>query len=179
MNIIVIIIGFHITNESEIGLLVGINPLMQFFLMVIMGKVLSQKNIKLFLISGFILTVIVIFGYIFSNSFWGFFIFQILVSLSYSMFWMATIVYIAQNSTPINRGRFMGYANTSIFAGTTIGGLFFSLLLTFFNSNYYLSMSFMIIFPIISIIITIFLFKLPKAEIRKNSKKGTDFELSH
>ena len=49
LNIIVIIIGFHITNESEIGLLVGINPLMQFFLMVIMGKVLSQKNIKLFL----------------------------------------------------------------------------------------------------------------------------------
>ncbi|MFX1420424.1 MAG: MFS transporter [Promethearchaeota archaeon] len=153
LNIIIIIMSFHISSNSEIGLLIGINPLMQFFFILIMGKVLSQKNFKLFLILGYILTVIVILGYIFSNNFWGFFVFQVLVSLSYSMFWMATIVYLAQNSTPVNKGRFMGYANTSLFAGTTIGGLFFSMLLGIFNSNYYIAMLFMIIFPIISTLI--------------------------
>ncbi|UCC18793.1 MAG: MFS transporter [Promethearchaeota archaeon] len=153
LNIIIIIMSFHISSNSEVGLLIGLNPLMQFFFMLLMGKVLSEKNLKLFLILGYILTVIVILGYIFSNNFWGFFIFQVLVSLSYAMFWMATIVFLAQNSTPVNKGRFMGYANTSLFAGTTIGGLFFSLLLGIFNSDYYVAMPFMIMFPIISILI--------------------------
>ncbi len=162
LNVIIIIMSFHISSTSEIGILVGINPLMQFFLMLLMGNILSKKNIKIFLIAGYVLTVFVIFGYIISNNFWSFFIFQVMVSLSYSMFWMATIVYIAQNSTPINKGQFMGYANTSIFAGTTIGGIFFSLLLVIFNSNYYLSMLFMAIFPLISILVILWLFELPK-----------------
>jgi len=161
LNVMTIIMSFHISSTSEIGILVGVNPLMQFFLMLLMGKILSKKNIKYFLITGYFITVIVIFGYIISNNFWSFFIFQVLVSLSYSMFWMATIVYIAQNSTSVNKGRFMGYANTSIFAGTTIGGMFFSLLLVGFQSNYYTSMFFMIIFPVISILIILFLFKIP------------------
>ena len=165
LNIIVMIMGIHISSTSEIGLLIGINPLMQFFLMLFIGKVLSQKNIKYFLILGYIFTVIAIFGYIISSNFWSFLTFQVIVSLSYSMFWMATIVYIAQNSTHTNKGRFIGYANTSIFAGTTIGGLFFSLLLTLFSSNYYISMSFMIIFPVISTFIILFLFKLPEKKV--------------
>jgi MFS family permease len=161
LNIITIIIGFHISSAIEIGILVGINPLMQFFLMLLMGKILSKNNTKYFLIAGYGLTVIVIVGYIISNNFWSFLIFQVLVSLSYSMFWMATIVYIAQNSTPVNKGQFMGYANTSIFAGTSIGGVFFTLLLIGFQSNYYISMVFMTFFPLISILIVLFLFKNP------------------
>ena len=162
LNVLYSIMEPHISSNSEIGMLVGINPLMQFFLMLLIGKFLTQKNIKIFLISGYVLTVIVILGYIISNNFWSFFIFQVMVSLSYSMFWMATIVYIAQNSTPINKGLFMGYANTSLFAGTTIGGLFFSLLLVIFDSNYYISMAFMTMFPVVSMLIIFLLFRLPK-----------------
>lgn len=159
LNIIVIIMGFYIPNNTEIAFLVGINPLFQFFIMIFIGKKLNQKNIKTAMILGYSLSVVVIIGYIISFDFWSFLVFQVLVSLSYSMFWIAITVYIAQNSTPNNKGRFMGYATSSIFAGTTIGGLFFSLLLAVFHSNYYISMSFMIIFPIISTLIISLKFK--------------------
>jgi MFS family permease len=162
INILVIIMSFHISSNTEIGFLVGLNPLLQFFLMIIIGKLLNQKNIKFLLIFGYLISVFVIIGYIISFNFWTFFVFQLLLSLSYSLFWMATTVYIAQNSTPVNKGRYMGYATTSIFAGTTIGGLFFSMLLALFQSNYYISMSFMIMLPLISTLIIIFVFKLPK-----------------
>ncbi|MEE9378657.1 MAG: MFS transporter [Candidatus Lokiarchaeia archaeon] len=159
LNIIVIIMGFYIPNNTEIAFLVGINPLFQVFIMLFIGKKLNQKNIKTAMILGFGLSAIVIIGYIISVDFWSFLVFQVLVSLSYSLFWIAITVYIAQNSTPNNKGRFMGYATSSIFAGTTIGGLFFSLLLAVFHSNYYISMSFMIIFPIISMLIISLKFK--------------------
>ncbi len=159
LNIIVILMGFYIPNNTEIAFLVGINPLFQFFIMPFIGKKLNQKNIKMVMILGYALSFIAIIGYIISVDFWSFLVFQVLVSLSYSMFWIATTVYIAQNSTPNNKGRFMGYATSSIFAGTTTGGLFFSLLLAIFNSNYYISMSFMIIFPIISMIVISLKFK--------------------
>ncbi|MCK4780458.1 MAG: MFS transporter, partial [Candidatus Lokiarchaeota archaeon] len=159
LNIIVIIMGFYIPNNTEIAFLVGINPLFQVFIMLFIGKKLNQKNIKTAMILGFGLSVIVIIGYIISVDFWSFLVFQVLVSLSYSLFWIAITVYIAQNSTPNNKGRFMGYATSSIFAGTTLGGLFFSLLLAVFHSNYYISMSFMIIFPIISTLIITLKFK--------------------
>jgi len=159
LNIIVILMGFYIPNNTEIAFLVGINPLFQFFIMLFIGKKLKQKNFKAAMILGYGLSVIVIIGYIISVDFWSFLVFQVLVSLSYSLFWIATTVYIAQNSTPNNKGRFMGYATSSIFAGTTAGGLFFSLLLAVFHSNYYISMSFMIIFPIISTLIISLKFK--------------------
>jgi MFS family permease len=165
LNVLVIIMNPHIHSTTSIGFLVGLNPLLQFFVMIIIGKVLNEKNIKLFMILGYVLSVVVIFGYIISVDFWSFFTFQVILAIGYSMFWIATIVYIAQNSTPANKGRFMGYATTSVFAGTTTGGLFFSLLLAGFHSNYYVSMSFMIIFPVISIIIILFVFKLPKKKI--------------
>ncbi len=159
LNILVIIMEFYIPNNTEIGFLLSMNPLLQFFAMPLLGKKLNQRNIKGLMILGYFLSVLVIIGYILSFGFWSFLICQILVSLSYSLFWMATTVYIAQNSTPINKGRFMGYATSSIFAGTTLGGIFFSLMLTVFDSNYYISMSFMIIFPIFSSLIIILLFK--------------------
>ncbi len=159
LNILVIIIGFYLEINTQIALLLGINPLLQFFLMPFIGKKLKQKNIKGVLILGYFLSVIVIIGYIIADDFWSFLIFQVLISLSYSLFWMATTVYIAQNSTPINKGRYMGYATASIFAGTAFGGVFFSLLLALFNSNYYISISFMIIFPTISTLVILFNFK--------------------
>jgi MFS family permease len=165
LNILVIIMAPHIPNNTEIGFLIGLNPLLQFFIIFFMGKLLNEKNIKLIMIFGYVSSVFVIIGWIISVNFWSFFIFQVLVSLSYSMFWMATIVFIAQNSTPTNKGRYMGYATTSIFAGTTMGGLFFSGLLAVFQSNYYISMSIMIVFPVISSLIIVFLFKLPEKSI--------------
>ncbi|MFW9826623.1 MAG: MFS transporter [Candidatus Thorarchaeota archaeon] len=162
VNILVIIMSFYIINNVSIGFLVGLNPLLQCFIILFIGKIISDKNIKFIMIMGYTLSIFVIIGYIISINFWSFFLFQVLLSLSYSMFWISTIVYIAQNSTPANKGRFIGHATTSIYAGTTVGGIFFSLLLAAFNSNYYISMSFMILFPILSTLSIIFLFKLPK-----------------
>ncbi len=166
-----------IPSNTEIGFLIGLNPLLQFFLLLLVGKILTQKKIKFFIIIGNILSVIVIFGYIVSVDFWSFFIFQIMISLSYSMYWMAIIVYIAQNSTPQNKGKYMGYANTSLYAGATVGGVFFSFLLAVFPSNYYISMSFMMIFPVISTLIILFLFKLPEKKVIQHSKKDVSSEL--
>ncbi len=161
LNVLVNILSPHIPTNTGIGFLVGLNPLLQFFFIIIIGILLKEKNIKLFLILGYIISTIVIIGYIISIDFWSFFFVQVMLAIGYSMFWIATIVYIAQNSNPINKGRFMGYATTSTFAGTTSGGLLFGLLLAVFQDNYDLSMSFMIIFPVISTIIIIILFKLP------------------
>lgn len=164
MPILAIIMSFHLGNDTEIGFLIGINFLLQFFQMLLIGQVIAIKNIKSFMIIGYILSAISVFGYIISNNFWSYLFFQFLVSFSYSMHWVATTIYIAQNTTPKNKGKYMGYANTSVFSGSFIGGLFFSLLLTF-NPDYYIAMSFMIIFPVISTIVIIFSFKIPKKVI--------------
>ncbi len=165
LNVLVIIMSPHIQTNISVGFLIGLNPLLQFFFIIILGIILNEKNIKLFMVLGYLISTIVIIGYIISFDFWSFFIVQVMLAIGYSMFWIATIVYIAQNSNPTNKGRFMGYATTSVFAGTTTGGLFFSLLLTVFQSNYYISMSFMILFPVISTIIILFLFKLPEKRL--------------
>ena len=153
--------------------LIGINPLLQFFLVILIGKILKKKNIKRVIVLGYILTIFVILGYIFSIDFWSFLIFQILGALSYSLFWMGSLTYIAQNSTPKNKGKYMGHANTSAFAGDSLGGLFFSLLLLILYNDYYLSMYFMIIFPIISVILISLRFK-PYQKNKFNSKKILD-----
>jgi MFS family permease len=75
------------------------------------------------------------------------------------MFWSATVIYIAQNSTPRNKGRYMGLANASTFSGGFVGGLLFSYLLVMFNSNYYSAMYFMILFPVFSSISILLKFK--------------------
>jgi len=163
MPILAIIMGFHLGSDTEIGFLIGINFLLQFFQMLLVGQVITIKNIKSFMILGYSLSAVSIFGYIISSNFWSFLFFQVLVSFSYSMHWAATTIYIAQNTTPKNKGRYMGYANTSVFSGSFIGGLLFSLLLVV-NSDYYIAMYFLIIFPAISSIIIFLKFK-PKQEV--------------
>ena len=170
MPILVIVMSFHLTSDTEIGFLIGINFLLQIFQMLLIGQVISNKNIKSFMIIGYFLSAITIFGYIISTNFWSYLFFQFLVSFSYSMHWAATITYIAQNTNPKNKGRYIGYANASVFSGSFAGGLLFSLLLLSFNSDYYIAMYFMIIFPLISTFIIFVKFK-PSKIITKNSKK--------
>lgn len=170
MPILAIIMAFHLSSDTEIGFLIGINFLLQIFQMVLIGQLISIKNIKSFMIIGYFFSAITVFGYIISTNFWSYLFSQFFVSFSYSMHWAATITYIAQNTIPKNKGRYMGYANTSVFSGSFAGGLLFSLLLLSFNSDYYIAMSFMIIFPLISTFIIFLKFK-PSKIITKNSKK--------
>ncbi|MFX0011774.1 MAG: hypothetical protein ACFE9R_15780, partial [Candidatus Hermodarchaeota archaeon] len=88
--------------------------------------------------------------------------------------WTGSVTYIAQNSIPKNKGRYMGYVNGSAFAGDSFGGLLFSLLLLVFYNDYYLSMYFMAIFPFISLIIISLRFK-PYQKTTQASKKNLSF----
>jgi MFS family permease len=152
MPILAIIMILYLSSDTEIGFLIGINFFLQFFQMLAAGKIITKKNLKSFMITGYFLSAVTIFGFIIASNFWMFLFFQILFSFSYSMHWAATIVYIAQKTTPKNKGQILGYANASVFSGSFIGSLFFSLLLVF-NPDYYIAMSFMIVFPIISMVI--------------------------
>ena len=159
MVVLSIIMSFHIFSTTQVGFLIGLNFLIQVALMLLMGHIISEKNEKLILIFGYLFSSIAIIGYVISNSFLGYFISQIFIAFSYSMFWSATLFYIAQNSTPKNKGRYMGYANSSTFSGGFGGGLLFSYLLMVFNSNYNIAMSFMILFPVLSSISIFLKFK--------------------
>jgi len=170
MPILAIIMSFHLSSDTEIGFLIGINFLLQFFQMLLIGKIITNKNIKSFMIIGYLLSAITVFGYIISTNFLSYLFFQFLVSFSYSLHWAATITYIAQNTIPKNKGRYIGYANTSVFSGSFAGGILFSLLLFSFNSDYYIAMYFMIVFPVISSIIIFMKFKPTKIN-SMNSKK--------
>ncbi|MDX1797994.1 MAG: MFS transporter [Candidatus Lokiarchaeia archaeon] len=162
MPILVLIMSPHLNNDTTaVGFLIGINFLLQFFQTLLIGHIISIKNIKQFMIIGYALSAISIFGYIISNNFWSYLFFQLLVSFSYSTHWTATTIYIAQNTNPKNKGRYVGYANTSVASGSFFGGLFFSLLLTI-NQDFYISMYFLLIFPIISTIIILLKFKVPE-----------------
>jgi len=163
MSIIALVMILHLSSESDVGFLIGINFFLQFFLMLLAGKIITSKNVKTFMIIGYALSAITIFGYIIATNFLIYFFFQLIFAFSYSMHWAATIVYIAQNTTPKNKGQIMGYANASVFSGSFVGGLFFSLLLGF-NPDYYIAMSFMIIFPVISVIVISIKFTPKKLE---------------
>lgn len=176
MAVLILIIGFYLSFYAEKGFLIGLNFLIQIPLMLLMGHVITEKNNKYFLMIGYLLSAAAVLGYIFSVNFAGFLIDQILISFSYAMFWSATVIYIAQNSTPTNKGRYMGYANSSTFSGGFLGGIFFSLLLFSFNSNYDIAMYFMIIFPAISVLIIFLKFK-PTGKIIPRSKSDRDSEL--
>jgi len=158
MPILAILMISYLGSRSEVGFLIGINFFLQFFLMLLAGKIISSKNVKTFMVIGYVLSSLTIFGYIIATSFLIYFIFQLIFAFSYSMHWAATIVYITQNTTPKNKGQIMGYANASVFSGSFVGGLFFTLLLSF-NPNYYIAMSFMMIFPIISVVVISLKFK--------------------
>jgi MFS family permease len=101
------------------------------------------------LIIGFSLSVAAIIGYMLSTDFLGFLLSQFMISGSFALFWNATQIYIAQKTTPMNKGKYLGYANSSFFSGGFLGGLFFSLLLSF-NPSYYAFMWIMLFFPLIS-----------------------------
>ena len=158
ISVLSIIMIMHLSTNTEIGFLIGINPLIQFFLIIIIGRIIKDKNIKAFMIIGYCLSVVVIIGYIFSTDFFGYLLCQILISFSFSMFWTATQVYIAKNTTPENKGKYTGYASSSFYLGSFMGGVFFSLLL-FTYGDYYISMIFMIVFPLISALIIMFKFE--------------------
>jgi len=164
--VIVVIMGFHLSSNIEIGFLLGFNPLLQFFLMILLGRLVTEKNLKSFMVSGYVLSIFVIFGFLLSTNFFGFLLSQILVAFTFSVYWMTTLTYISKNSTPKNKGLYIGYANTSQVAGNAMGGLFLSLVLTIANSDYYIAMYFMIAFPIIATIIILVnrgkLFSIPK-----------------
>lgn len=163
MVVLSIIMSFHISSTTQVGFLIGLNFLIQVALMLLIGRIITEKNEKSILILGYLCSMIAIIGYIISNSFFSFLISQIFIAFSFSMFWSATVMYIAQNSTPKNKGRYMGYANSSTFSGGFIGGLLFSYLLVLFNSNYNSAMYFMIVFPLISAMSILFKFK-PKSK---------------
>ena len=165
MVVLSIIMSFHISSDTQVGFLIGINFLIQVALMLIIGHIITEKNEKLILILGYLFSTIAIIGYIISNSFFSFLISQIFIAFSYSMFWSATIMYIAQNSTPKNKGRYMGFANSSTFFGGFVGGLLFSYLLLVFNSNYYSVMYFMILFPVLSSMSILLKFKRSKPKL--------------
>jgi MFS family permease len=166
LAILVVIMHIHLTNDIEIGFLIGLNPLLQFFLMIGLGMLVTDKNHKIFMILGYALSIFVILGFLFASDFWGYLLSQFLVAFSFSVYWIATITYISKNSTPRNKGSYIGIANSSSFAGNTVGGLFFGFLLALANEDYYIAMYFMMIFPIIAIIIILLgrkkLFGFPK-----------------
>ena len=149
LSVLAIIMAFSIASESQIGFLVSFNPIIQFFLMILIGRVINENNLKKILILGYFLNALVIIGYIISSGFLDFLTFQIIISLSYSMFWNATQIYIAQRTKPSNKGRYMGYATTSFYLGSFLGGLFFSSLISIFI-DIYIAMLFLIIFPVLS-----------------------------
>ncbi|MFW9822288.1 MAG: MFS transporter, partial [Candidatus Thorarchaeota archaeon] len=120
--ILVVIMGFHLSSNAEIGFLIGLNPLLQFFLMVFLGMLFTSKNEKFFMLFGYGLSILVIFGFLLAKNFWSFLLSQFLVALSYSIYWMATITYISKNSTPKNKGKYIGVASTCGFAGNALGG---------------------------------------------------------
>jgi len=165
MPILAIIMGFYINNDTEIGFLIGINFFIQFFLMLLAGKFMTHRNIKSFMVVGYSLSALTIFGYIISTNFWIYLLFQFVFAFSYSTHWAATITYITQNTKPTNKGQIMGYANASVFSGSFLGGLFFSLLLVF-NPDYYIAMYFMVIFPVISVIIISLKFKAHQKSVK-------------
>ncbi len=158
LSILAIIMALYLNNDVQIGFLMGINPLLQFFLIIIFGNLINDKNEKAFMVVGYVLSIFVLIGYFFSTTFFGFFISQILIALSYSMFYSAIYLYISKHTTPKNKGKYIGYVNSSFFLGGFSGGLLFTLLLTI-NPDYYFGISLMIIFPIISTLIILFKFK--------------------
>ncbi|MBY8984997.1 MAG: hypothetical protein KGD65_08020, partial [Candidatus Lokiarchaeota archaeon] len=86
MVVLSIIMGFHISSDTQVGFLIGLNFLIQVALMLIIGHIISEKNEKLILILGYFFSTIAIIGYIISNSFFSFLISQIFIAFSYSMF---------------------------------------------------------------------------------------------
>ncbi|MFX0180995.1 MAG: MFS transporter [Candidatus Hodarchaeota archaeon] len=160
MALFAITMSSYLIMYTQIGFLIGINPLLQFFLMILIGKIIKDKNQKIILVIGYLLGAFTLFGYVISIDFIGFLFYQSSASFSYAMFWNATQIYIAQRTTPKNKGKYIGYANSSFFLGSFIGGLIFSFLSI--NNDFHFAMWFMIIFPVISALIISLKLKIEK-----------------
>ncbi len=152
ITILAVLMSFHLSSDTQIGFLLGFNPLLQFFLMLLTGKYISKRNEKYILMIGFLSSTAALIGYMLSTDFIGFLFSQIMISTSFALFWNATQMYIAQKTDPRNKGKYLGYANSSFFSGGFLGGLFFSLLLSY-NPDYYAFMWIMMIFPIVSTLV--------------------------
>ena len=124
---------------------------------------------------GYFLCSIAILGYILATDFFGFLLSQIMISTSFALFWNTTQIYIAQRTHPQNKGKYLGYANSSFFSGGFLGGLFFSLLLSF-NPNYYAFMWIMMIFPLIST--TIIATRFNNKQNITNSTNGSRMDIN-
>ena len=161
--ILAILMFYHLSSDTEIGFLIGINFLIQFFLNIILAHIITEKNLKWIMIIGYILSALTIIGWILATDFWSFLICQILVSLSFAMFMTATQIYVTRHTTPHNKGKYVGYMNTGSQLGSFSGGLMFSLLLVLYSGNYYPAMYFMIIFPAISALIILVKFESKSA----------------
>jgi len=173
MVVLSLIMGYHISSNTEVGFLIGLNFLIQIALMLLIGHIITEKNDKTILMLGYLFSAIATLGYIFADDFFGFLIAQIFVAFSYSMLWSASVIHIAQNSTLMNKGKYLGYANTSTFSGGFLGGLVFSLLLMIFSSHdnpYYIAMYFMIVFPLLAVVSILIKFK-PKKRLLESFKK--------
>ncbi|MFX1340297.1 MAG: MFS transporter [Promethearchaeota archaeon] len=157
--ILAILMFYHLSSDTEIGFLIGINYLIQFFLNIILAHIITEKNLKWIMVIGYILSAITIFAWILATDFWSFLICQILVALSFAMFMTATQIYVTKNTTPHNKGKYVGYMNTGTQLGSFSGGIMFSLLLVLYSGNYYPAMYFMIIFPAISALIILVKFE--------------------
>ncbi|MBD3255088.1 MAG: MFS transporter [Candidatus Lokiarchaeota archaeon] len=158
ISVLAIIMAFHINSDIQIGFLIGINPLLQFFLILLFGRIINERNTKSFMVIGYCLSIIVILGYYVSVDFIGFLISQMLISFSFAMFFTATQIYISQLTTPDNKGKYVGYANSSFYLGSFSGGLYFSLLLAIY-SDYYIAILFMVVFPGLSSLIIMLKFE--------------------
>ena len=163
MAILAIIMFIHISSDTQIGFLIGINFLIQFFLNILLGHAVkdNEERLKWIMAIGYAFSVITIFGWIIATDFWSFLFFQITVSLSYAMFYTATLIYVNKHTTPQNKGKYVGYMQMSSQMGAFTGGLAFSLLLIIYG-DYYAAMWFMIAFPVISTLIIIFKFESKK-----------------
>ena len=139
MTVLSLIMGFHLSSSIGIGFLIGLNFLIQVLLMLLIGHIIKEKNDKLILILGYFFSSIAILGYIFATDFFGFLIAQVFVAFSYSMFWSASVIHIAQNTTPLNKGSlpnsFKGcLSRLSLAFIIRLLNLFFSILMNLISS---------------------------------------------
>lgn len=167
-NVLAIFFALTLTSDIEIGFLISINFLLQIAISVMIGRIINKKNMKFILILGFIFSSFAMLGYYFSRDFWGFLIAQLLVSFSYAAFWTASMIYISQNTTPENKGRYVGLANSFFSLGNFTGNIFFGILLMI-NDNFYFTILVLFLFPTISALFILFGFKSTKTmEIKNN-----------
>ncbi len=163
-NVLAIFFALTLTSDTEIGFLISINYLLQIAISVIIGKIINKKNMKFILILGFLFSTFAMLGYYFSRDFWGFLISQFLVSFSYAAFWTATFIYISQKTTPENKGRYVGMANSFFSLGNFTGNIFIGILLII-NDNFYFTILVLFLFPTISVLFILFGFKSTKKKV--------------